>query len=155
MALSNLYSVNTIDANGMQAKFRVPIDATIFSPSDTVPLAIKAALLAASNSAMVGGELSTEAVIAPYTPPATGYYTVQDRLVLSWTGTDGSNQNYKIPAPVDGIYQADSDCIVDLGSSTIDAYATVMTVNAFTEPGYSLADLASGLRVGSKLSKGR
>jgi hypothetical protein len=155
MGTSNLYSVNTIDANGMEAKFRVPIAGTVFSPSATGPVAIKTALKNAINSAVVGGELSTEATVDSYTPAATGYFTVQDRLVMSFTGEDGSNQNYRIPAPTDGIFVDGSDAIVDLGNATVEAYVGAMGANAKTEANITLEDLASGLRTGTKLEKGR
>jgi len=155
MAASNLYSVNTIDANGTEAKFRVPVAGTIFSPSAAGPLAIKTALKNAINSAVVGGELSTAATVASYTPAATGYFTVQDRLVLTFPGEDGSTQNYRIPAPVDGIFEAGSDSIVDVGNALIVTYSGAMGANAKTEANITLEDISSGLRTGTKLEKGR
>jgi hypothetical protein len=145
-ANSNRYNVVLVDAQGNIAKTAVPIAATIFSPSATVPTAIKAAIQGVSCAS---SELSTQG--APPTLPSPGTtftISMQDKVVTTFTGADNSTENIKVPGPITTIYENDNETL-DITNVTVAAWATAMAANAVTKANQPFS-LTSGTRIETK-----
>jgi hypothetical protein len=147
--MSNYYTIVIQDQLGNVGKTKVPLASTIFSPSATIPASIKTAVKNVTGGVVIRSELSTFlGEQSGQTPPTSNTPTVQDKVVMTMRGSDNSTQNLKIPGPISTIYESDEQT-VDLGNTTVDAWAFVMEEYAVSEFNKDLT-LVSGLRVGTR-----
>lgn len=145
MANSNQLTMTWRDVFGVAAKCGILIAAATVDPSGIAVAAVRAAIAAVSGAVNTAASLSFYAGVTD-TPAAGSFGDNEDKVMMKFSDADGNIHNYKIPGPLESIFQADKQT-VDPANAAVLTYTTAMLASAVTKAGRPLTEFRGGKRM--------
>jgi hypothetical protein len=145
MANSNQLTMTWRDIAGTAAKCGILIAAATIDPSGAAVAAFRAAIAAVSAA------LNTQASLSFYgnvtdTPAAGSFGDNEDKVMMTFADADGNIHNYKIPGPLESIFQSDKQT-VDGTNANVLTYTAAMLAGGVTKAGRPLTEFRGGKRM--------
>lgn len=118
----------------------------------------------AANNVLTAAEALSNAFLQNFRGPSTRqgspvvyganatYANVEDKAVFTFQSTTGAIHRYKIPAPIEAIFQADGETI-DNSNTLVVAFVAAMIANAVTRDNEAIAFGANGVRARVKMRR--
>jgi hypothetical protein len=126
------------DNAGNIAKVFVLVAAAAIDPSGGAIAALRAAMVAVMKAVSPRAESGGTAPGDSTAAVASDYGTVEDRLVATFAGDDGSTTLFEIPGPIDGIFVTDG-LTLDPTNTAVAAWITYVQSNFVSQYGGALS----------------
>jgi hypothetical protein len=139
------------DNAGNIAKVFLLVAAAAVDPGGGAIAALQAAIQAITKALSPRAESGGVADGDDEEATASDYGTVEDRLVATFSGDDGSTTTFEIPGPIDGIFVTDG-VTLDPANSTVAAWITYVQDNFKSQYGGALS-FVKGKRSSKKQMK--
>lgn len=125
------------DNAGNIAKSVVLVLAAAIDPSGGAVAAIRTAAVAIMKAISPRAETGGSTAQTDGAPDPSDYGTVEDRLVATFAGDDGSTTVFEVPGPIDGIFVTDG-VTLDPTNTTVASWISYVEATFLSEYGGAL-----------------
>jgi len=147
--LATRVTVEWLDRYGQTSKLIFHVSPSIVSPTDTVITDIVSAFLSVMRGKPIRITL-TAVTQTGNTPTASVYQSVQDKATFTFADQNGQAHTFRIPAPVQSIFNTDDNETVDQTVMAVGNFIDIMQTDAVGEGGAGQFSWRQGHRTAAR-----